>query len=102
MYEIDKIKELAKEQGKSMAFLCTKLNVTKTYFADIAIYFDNAFTYRKAKKGIFRYGNPFEKMVRFRRKPEQTGQAAENIFRSRRRLHTRHGRPERADRRIYI
>lgn len=36
MYEIDKIKELAKEQGKSMAFLCTKLNVTKTYFADIA------------------------------------------------------------------
>ena len=35
MFEIDKIKELAKEQGKSLTFICTKLGLAKTYFIDV-------------------------------------------------------------------
>lgn len=35
MYEIDKIKEIAKEQGKSMSYICEKLNVTTSYFNDV-------------------------------------------------------------------
>lgn len=35
MCEIDKIKELAKEQGKSLTFICTKLGLTRTYFIDV-------------------------------------------------------------------
>lgn len=35
MYEIDKIKELAKEQGKSLSFICAQLKTSRTFFLDV-------------------------------------------------------------------
>lgn len=35
MVNIDKIKTLAKEKGKSLAFLCKKMGVARVYFNDI-------------------------------------------------------------------
>lgn len=35
-YEIDKIKELAKEQGKSLSYICKQLNVANNYLTDVA------------------------------------------------------------------
>lgn len=35
MYEIDKIKKLAKEQGKSLSFICAQLKTSRTFFLDV-------------------------------------------------------------------
>lgn len=35
MYEIDKIKRLAKEQGKSLSFICAQLKTSRTFFLDV-------------------------------------------------------------------
>lgn len=35
MHEIDKIKKLAKEQGKSLSFICAQLKTSRTFFLDV-------------------------------------------------------------------
>ncbi len=37
MVEIDKIKELAKEKGISMAFICSKLGLQRGYLKDVSL-----------------------------------------------------------------
>ena len=36
MYEIDRIKELAKEQKRSLSYICAKIGVANNYLTDIA------------------------------------------------------------------
>lgn len=36
MVEIDRIKELAKEKGVSLAFICSKLGLQRGYFVDVS------------------------------------------------------------------
>ena len=36
MVEIDRIKELAKEKGISLAFICSKLGLQRGYFVDVS------------------------------------------------------------------